>query len=71
MTAASAIVGMIIGAVTVVVWSNLSGGLFDLYEIVPGFALASLAIIVISSLRPASDPAALNTFEEVEQLAKA
>ena len=71
MTAASAIVGMIIGAVTVVVWSNLSGGLFDLYEIVPGFALASLAIVIISSLKPAADAQALNTFEEVEQLAKA
>ncbi len=71
MTAASAIVGMIMGAVIVVVWSNLSGGIFDLYEIVPGFALASLAIVVISSLRPASDPEALNTFEEVEKLVKA
>jgi len=70
MTAASAIAGMIVGAVTVVVWSNLSGGLFDLYEIVPGFALASVVIIVISMLRPASDEQALNTFEEVDQLVR-
>ncbi len=70
MTAVSAIAGMIAGAVTVVVWSNLSGGVFDLYEIVPGFALASLLIVVISTLKPASDAQALNTFEEVEQLAK-
>jgi sodium/proline symporter len=70
MTAASAIVGMIVGAVTVVVWSNLSGGLFDLYEIVPGFALASLVIVIVSMLKPAADAQALNTFEEVEQLVK-
>ncbi len=70
MTAASAIAGMIVGAVTVVVWSNLSGGLFDLYEIVPGFALASLVIVIVSMLKPASDAQALNTFEEVEQLVK-
>jgi len=70
MTAASAIAGMIVGAITVVVWSNLKGGLFDLYEIVPGFALASLVIVIITLLKPATDEQALNTFEEVEQLAK-
>jgi sodium/proline symporter len=70
MTAASAIAGMIVGAVTVVVWSNMSGGLFDLYEIVPGFALASVVIVIITMLKPATDAQALNTFEEVEQLVK-
>lgn len=70
MTAASAIGGMIVGAVTVVVWSNLSGGLFDLYEIVPGFALASLVIVVLSLFKPTADEQALITFNEVEQLAK-
>ena len=70
MTAASAIAGMIVGAVTVVVWSNLKGGLFDLYEIVPGFALASLVIVIITLMKPATNEQALNTFEEVEQLAK-
>jgi len=70
MTAASAIVGMIVGGVTVVVWSNLTGGLFDLYEIVPGFALASMVIVIITLLKPASDARALSTFEEVEQLVK-
>ncbi len=68
MTAISAIAGMIVGAVTVVVWSNLQGGLFDLYEIVPGFALASLVIVVISKLKPESDSQALQQFEEVEKL---
>ncbi|MFT4817095.1 MAG: sodium/proline symporter [Pseudohongiellaceae bacterium] len=70
MTATSAIAGMIVGAVTVVVWSNLSGGIFDLYEIVPGFALASVVILIITLLKPATDAQALNTFEEVEQLVK-
>jgi sodium/proline symporter len=58
------------GAVTVVVWSNMSGGLFELYEIVPGFALASVVIVIITMLKPATDAQALNTFEEVEQLVK-
>jgi len=70
MTAASAIAGMTVGGVTVVVWSNLTGGIFDLYEIVPGFALASMIIVIITLLKPASDALALSTFEEVEQLVK-
>lgn len=70
MTAAAAIAGMIGGALTVVVWSNLNGGFFDLYEIVPGFVLASLIIVVVSTLRPAVDEQVLNDFKEVEELAR-
>ena len=46
LTAAGAFAGMIVGAVLVMVWGNLDGGpggLFDLYEIVPGF-LGNLAV---------------------------
>ena len=35
--------------VTVIVWRQLKGGLFDLYEIVPGFVLSLLAIAGASS----------------------
>ena len=68
MTAAAAIIGMLLGAVTVVVWSNLSGGLFDLYEIVPGFLFASIAIVVISQLLPEENQDKLSTFEHVQLL---
>jgi len=70
MTAAAAIIGMLLGAVTVVMWSNLSGGLFDLYEIVPGFLIASVAIIVISQFMPEEDEEKLAIFEQVELLNK-
>ncbi|MDZ5474606.1 sodium/proline symporter PutP [Bacillus sp. 31A1R] len=46
-----ALAGMITGAITVVLWSQLTKvGIipFELYEIVPGFFLALLAIIVFS-----------------------
>ncbi|MGI8386345.1 sodium/proline symporter PutP [Robertmurraya sp. P23] len=46
-----ALAGMITGAVTVVVWKQLTtAGIipFELYEIVPGFILATIAIIVFS-----------------------
>ncbi|MCG9696285.1 sodium/proline symporter PutP [Shewanella sp. Isolate11] len=43
-----AIATILVGAVTVVLWKQASGGLFDLYEILPGFAFATLAGIVVS-----------------------
>ncbi|UTV30781.1 sodium/proline symporter PutP [Photobacterium atrarenae] len=43
-----ALAGIVVGALTVVIWKQLSGGLFDLYEIVPGFIFAIVAIVAIS-----------------------
>ncbi|MEW7984193.1 MAG: sodium/proline symporter PutP [Candidatus Thiodiazotropha sp.] len=43
-----ALAGILSGGLTVVLWKPLQGGLFDLYEIVPGF-LISLAMIVLVS----------------------
>ncbi len=68
MTALSALAGMIVGSLTVLIWSNLSGGIFDLYEIVPGFALASIVIVIISLLKPMENQQALEGFKQVEQI---
>ncbi|MEW8229197.1 MAG: sodium/proline symporter PutP [Candidatus Thiodiazotropha endolucinida] len=43
-----ALAGILSGGLIVVLWKPLQGGLFDLYEIVPGF-LISLAMIVLVS----------------------
>jgi sodium/proline symporter len=48
MTRNGALAGIIVGAVTVIVWSSLKGGLFDIYELAPGFLFSSLAVIIIS-----------------------
>ncbi len=40
-----ALAGMIVGAVTVIIWKQMSGGLFDVYEILPGFIFATAAIV--------------------------
>ncbi len=48
MTRNGTLAGMIVGALTVIVWKHLSGGLFDLYEILPGFILCTITIIVVS-----------------------
>ena len=43
-----ALAGIITGGLTVVVWKPMTGGLFDLYEIVPGFILSLLMILIVS-----------------------
>ncbi|MCU7842775.1 MAG: sodium/proline symporter PutP [Candidatus Thiodiazotropha sp. (ex Monitilora ramsayi)] len=45
-----ALAGILVGGITVVVWKPLEGGLFDLYEIVPGFVASMLAIVLVSRL---------------------
>ncbi len=57
MTRNGALAGMVVGAVTVIVWNQLSGGLFDVYEILPGFIFAWIAIVVVSlmSNEPSSE----------------
>ncbi|AKB23469.1 Acetate permease ActP (cation/acetate symporter) [Methanosarcina sp. WH1] len=42
--------GMIVGGLVVIVWKQLSGGIFDMYEIVPGFFLSCITIYLLSIL---------------------
>ena len=53
MNAWGALAGILVGGISVVIWKQLSGGIFELYEIVPGFLLATLAIISVSLLTQA------------------
>lgn len=48
MTRNGALFGMLVGAVTVIIWRN--GGWWGLYEMVPGFIGASLTIVTVSLL---------------------
>lgn len=48
MTRNGALAGLLSGGFMVILWKNLSGGIFDLYEIVPAFLLASVMITVVS-----------------------
>ena len=43
-----ALAGIVIGGVTIVLWKQVSGGIFDVYEIVPGIIFSTLAIVVVS-----------------------
>jgi len=69
MTRNGALAGMIAGSATVILWANLDGGVFDVYEILPGF-LAGLAAIVVFSLPGRMPPGAGRFFDDGESAAQ-
>jgi sodium/proline symporter len=60
-----ALAGMITGSVTVIVWKPIEGGIFNVYELLPGFVFAWIAILLFSKIGAPSSDAALKTFDEV------
>jgi len=65
MTRNGALAGMIVGAVTVVVWKEFIG--MGLYEIIPGFILASIAIVVFSKVGNGASTSMIKRFEDAER----
>ncbi len=63
MTRDGALAGIVVGGIIVVVWRKLSGGIFDLYELVPGFAFSMAAIVLVSLLGKAPDAAIQERFD--------
>lgn len=55
MTRAGALAGMLVGAITVIAWKLVAVGMYGsgVYEMIPGFAAAGVAIVVVSLLTPA------------------
>ncbi len=56
MNAWGALAGIIVGGLSVVVWKQLEGGVFELYEIVPAFAASLLSIVVVSLISAPPPP---------------
>lgn len=48
MTKQGAVAGIIVGALSVILWHNLEGGVFELYEIIPGYVLGTIAVVLTS-----------------------
>lgn len=67
MTLKGALVGMIVGAVTVIVWKNTMAET-GLYEIVPGFILSFISIIVVSLIDKEPQQDVINRFNEAEKI---
>lgn len=70
LTAAGAVAGMVTGAVTVFAWKSLSGGIFELYEILPGFVLNLLVAVGVSLATSRSVPDIEAEFDEAVEMAR-
>ncbi len=66
MTRNGALVGMIIGSVTVIVWKQFAW--FNLYEIIPGFIFATLGIVVVSLMGKAPSKTMIERFEKADDV---
>ena len=63
-----ALAGMISGGVMVFVWKYVIaklGGIFAIYELLPAFIIACIAIVVVSLLTPAPEQEIQDEFDEV------
>mgnify|MGYP003482996563 FL=1 len=67
-TAKGAIAGLITGGITVIVWHNLKGGIFEVYEILPAFVLCFLVTVVVSLFDKNKDPQMIAEFEAYRKL---
>jgi sodium/proline symporter len=65
-TAKGALLGMIVGAATVLLWQNYANS--DLYEIVPGFILSTIVIVVVSLLDKKPSQSMMETFDQVDNV---
>lgn len=66
-----ALAGMIVGAITVFSWSAASGGIFDLYELLPGFIFGTLATVIVSLATYRRDEEIEQEFDDAVAAAKA
>jgi len=69
MTRNGALAGMVVGALTVVIWKEFIG--LGLYEIIPGFILGSLCIVIFSLLDKEPSASIQKRFDEADQEYKA
>jgi len=65
MTWQGALCGMATGGITVLTWGRLEGGIFDLYEIVPGCAVSAAAVIAASLASPPPPEEATREFDRL------
>lgn len=67
-TAKGATAGLIVGGVTVILWHNLQGGIFAVYEILPAFILCLVVTVVVSLLDKNKDSQMLAEFDAYRRM---
>ena len=65
-TKQGAIAGMLVGSITVIIYKQLEGGIFDIYELLPGFIFAWIAIVSFSKIGNESSQMCKETFAKVQ-----
>jgi len=66
-TRVGAIAGMAVGSLSVIIYKNLEGGIFDMYELLPGFILAWIAILLFSRVGEGASDESKEIFQEVRE----
>lgn len=61
-----ALAGMVVGALTVLIWVQIPGASDFLYEMIPGFILSLISVFVVSLLTGGADKEVEGKFQEME-----
>ena len=73
MTSSGAMAGMLTGTIIVFGWKEIlpeNSALASVYEMIPAFSLATIAVIVVSLLSPKPEQHILDTFEQADKAYK-
>ncbi|WP_373072980.1 sodium/proline symporter PutP [Sulfurimonas sp.] len=62
-----AISGMVVGALTVIIYKQLEGGIFDIFELLPGFIFSWITILIVSKYTQVNSSSILKNFDEVQK----
>ncbi|MGR5132350.1 sodium/proline symporter PutP [Vibrio alfacsensis] len=62
-----ALAGILVGGITIVVWKQLTGGWFDVYEIVPGIIFSTIAIVLVSKMTGGATQDVIEQYKEYEK----
>lgn len=69
-TATAGLLGMLVGGATVLLWVYISHDYKSVYEIIPGFILSFLTIVVVSLFSKPVDAAIVEEFDQVTKILK-
>lgn len=69
-TATAGLLGMLVGGATVLLWVYIPHDYKSVYEIIPGFILSFLTIVIVSFFSKPVDPVIVEEFDQVTKILK-
>lgn len=72
LTKYGAITGMVLGSVTVIFWILMKshGGIFEYYEIIPGFIISVVSTVLVSLVTPKPEQRIIDEFDEMKRIVR-